>query len=184
MLTGRPLYLVIDAARREDLLDRLAALEEAVPIDCLWSGDSAVDYADVAPYLLPVPDSGEVDDFLAAGWGDSWGIAIATSLSQDDLRRHLRRYTMVRLPDGETLYLRLYDPRVLRTMLPTLTREQVGPLFAGVDAMIAEGATPGLTHVFTAEDGILSRFDIGGPDGDSAPGTHLLPDGTEGVLWP
>ncbi len=157
---GAPLFMVVDAARDEMILPRLAALEGQVPLDCLWQGESADEHADVAPYLVALPDDGAADRLAADGWGRAWGIFVSSLLSPGALRRHLRRFTMVRLPDGEAAFFRFYDPRVLRPFLPTCDAEQTGRLFDGVACFLAETADGGAVLRHTFEKGQLTVTEI------------------------
>ncbi len=153
---GGPLFMVVDAARDPAILPALAALEPRVEISCLWQGEAAVNLADVAPYLLPVPSGGEADGFVAAAWGGAWGIFAVTDAPIAQLRRHLRRFALVRIPGGEVLNFRLYDPRVLRDFLPACDAAQRSLLFREVSAFLAEDAMGAHIRRYraTAEDSL------------------------------
>jgi hypothetical protein len=140
-IAGANLFMVVDAARDPAVLPALARLETRVEMACLWQGEAAVALADVAPYLLAVPPGGEADGFVEAAWGCAWGIFAATGSPMAQLRRHLRRFALVRLPDGEVVNFRLYDPRVLRDFLPACDADQRALLFREVAAFLAEDAT-------------------------------------------
>ncbi len=137
---GAPLFMLVDAARDAQILPALGAIEEQVEIACLWQGEAAATLADVAPYLIAIPAGGQADEFVARAWGRSWGVFAATASPLAELRRHLRRFALARLPGGEVLHFRLYDPRVLRGFLPTCPAPQRAALFAGLDAFLIEDA--------------------------------------------
>ncbi|MBX9595365.1 MAG: DUF4123 domain-containing protein [Roseomonas sp.] len=153
---GAPLFMVVDAARDAAVLPALAALEQLVEIACLWQGEAAVSLADVAPYLLAVPPGGQADGFVASAWGSAWGIFAATDVPMARLRRHLRRFTLVRVAGGEVMNFRLYDPRVLRDFLPACDAAQRGALFRDIGAFLAEDATGDSIRRYraTAEGGL------------------------------
>jgi hypothetical protein len=75
---------------------------------------------------------------LTNGWGNSWGIFLVSSTSLETLRRHFRRFLLVRDGAGNELYFRFYDPRVLRTFLPTCTGAETKRLFGPVGIYLME----------------------------------------------
>ena len=92
-------------------------------------------YSDIAPYLVHV-NTEEVLDWLRHSlWGTPWGFFIlAPGVSLDDLCRHFQQFVMVLDPDGEEIYFRFYDPRVMSSFLPTClseeVKESIGPVGA------------------------------------------------------
>ena len=56
---------------------------------------------------------------------------------------------MVQGPEGENLYFRYYDPRVLRIYLPTCNQEEMATLFGPVTAYLLEDKDPDLLLRFT-----------------------------------
>ena len=46
----------------------------------------------------------------------------------------------MRDPQGRTLLFRYYDPRVLRTYLPTCRADELEQIFGPIDALVAEAA--------------------------------------------
>ncbi len=52
--------------------------------------------------------------------GGSTGAFLLSALRiSRSLRKHFRTFLMVKSPEGDRLYFRYYDPRVLRVYLPT-----------------------------------------------------------------
>jgi len=108
-----PLFGLFDAARNQSILPLL--LQGGCPYLCLYEGKAAQEMAEVAPYLVRLPAKSELlESLILQGWGDSWGIYLTSHNSLEDLQKHFRRFVMVQLPDGEPVYFRFYDPRVLR----------------------------------------------------------------------
>jgi hypothetical protein len=62
---------------------------------------------------------------------------------------------MVKTEEGEELYFRFYDPRVLRIFLPTCDREQLKDFFGPVDYYLCEDEDPAYGLVFSLENSAL-----------------------------
>ncbi|PYS36859.1 MAG: hypothetical protein DMG14_23230 [Acidobacteria bacterium] len=80
----------------------------------------------VSPYLVHLGANNSLTNWLVTeGWGKAWGIFLTAPANIDQLRRHFRHFLLVRDPDGNELYFRFYDPRVLRVYLPTCTAPEM-----------------------------------------------------------
>jgi hypothetical protein len=131
-------FALLDAARDEQIYRALRNAD--CEWLCLYSGDAAVTMAAVAPYLVELqPYARFTWWLLEKGWGNSWGVFLHASLALDRLQAHFRRLIMARLPDGEMVYFRFYDPRVLRAYLPTCTPKELKAVFGPVERFIIEG---------------------------------------------
>jgi hypothetical protein len=105
---------------------------------------------DFAPYLARItPQSRLLEELVRNGWGKSWGVYITAKTSFDELRHHFRRFLMVKTEDGTQLYFRFYDPRVLRSFLPTCTREEARQFFGPVRWFLMEGDKPEILMHFS-----------------------------------
>ena len=148
-------YALLDGASVPKLLDRLYAAPQP-QFECLMHGDLAPDVAEVAPYLVALePESEFAEWVLAHGWGNHWG---SFALTRRDLRTlwfHLRRLNVVYGPDGKPMLFRYYDPRVLRTFLPTCSPEQLAEMFGPVTTFVAEADAPGMALTFSLAAGEL-----------------------------
>lgn len=139
---GKPLFALLDTARDNEILPLLS--ESGCTFKCLYGGAFAATMSDYAPYLVAVPaDSPFLATLLDQGWGESWGIFVATDAELETLRRHLRRYLSVKLPDGRQVLFRFYDPRVLRAFLPTCTGDELQRFFGPVETFCLESGTGG-----------------------------------------
>jgi len=146
-LPGEPVYSILDGAR--DPRIRNWVRDTRAPAWCLFRGDLPPELEDAAPWLLRlVPGQPYVEQFFARGWQQAWGILLTCRAPSRDLRRHLRHFFLARTEDGRRLLFRYYDPRVLRIYLPTCTPAELEQFFGPISAMAAEGAEPGLLHVF------------------------------------
>lgn len=86
------------------------------------------------------PWSDELTELVAEGWGGSWGVYLTCSQPFAEVRKHLRRFLLVNLPDGRQVYFRYYDPRVLRTYLPTCTPAELTHFFGPIKRCFAESS--------------------------------------------
>jgi Domain of unknown function (DUF4123) len=154
---GEPIYAVLDGAR--DRRIRSWVLDSRAPAWCLYRGQLPPALESAAPWLLRLlPGQPYTDRFFAVGWQNAWGILLASTAPSRELRRHLRKFFVVRTEDRKRLLFRYYDPRVLRAYLPTCTPDEATQFFGPISTMIAEGEEPGAFHVFRrSEKGLDHR---------------------------
>jgi len=76
------------------------------------------------------------------GWGKSWGVYLTSPSDLQEVRRHLRHFLQVKLPSGEQVYFRFYDPRVMRVFLPTCTPEDTTQFFGPIQNYLVEDENP------------------------------------------
>lgn len=148
---AEPLLAVLDAARDARIL---VLLRESVE-ECrsLYEGSQGDVLEDIAPYLVSIPkDSRLLEALVQEGWGRHWGVFLTSRLPFKDVRRHLRKFLMVRDPANQELYFRFYDPRVLRIFLPACTPEQTQAFFEGVQAYLMEGEDQAHLVRFTRQE--------------------------------
>lgn len=142
---GLQTYAVIDAARDPRLHPMILAtgLEHC----CLFAGPLSPALQQAAPYLVRLSPTAKLTrEFLRLGWGQSWGIlAVAPpDVTLEMLRRHFRTLLRVRGEGDGMVLFRFYDPRVLRTYLPTCNEHEVARLLGPVRRLACEsesGAT-------------------------------------------
>lgn len=133
------LYAILDAARDEQIYRGLRRMASREHIFGLYQGRAAVELAAVAPYLVCLGSTDRVFDWLwEQGWGESWGIFFWSLAGPETLRAHFRRLTMVQSPEGSRMLFRFYDPRVLRTFLPSCDAVQCRELFGPVNWFACE----------------------------------------------
>ena len=121
-------YAVIDGAQCLELLDRFDEMQP--PHECLFLGELDPRLEVVAPYLVELDrEAGFFDWLFDNGWGRSWCVWATSEASLIELRTHFRKLTLVEMPDGQAVYFRFYDPRVLRAFLPTCDPEQTAQMF-------------------------------------------------------
>ncbi len=144
----QPLYAILDAARDIRILALLVTYREEC--QSLYEGQQGAELAQVAPYLVRLaPDSKLLEALVKEGWGKSWGVYFTCTSEFQEVRRHLRHFLQVKLPDGEQVYFRYYDPRVMRIFLPTCVPQEATQFFGPIKRYVLEGEDPGELWEFT-----------------------------------
>ena len=144
----QPLYAILDAARDIRILALL--VHHKAECQSLYEGVEGAKLAQVAPYLVRLaPDSPLLEALVKEGWGKSWGVYLTCANNFDEIRRHLRHFLQAKLPDGEQVYFRFYDPRVMRVFLPTCIAEETSQFFGPIKRYVMEGEEPTELWEFT-----------------------------------
>ena len=134
-------YGIFDGAAMPGLPQALeeALEEENIESVCLLKGDLEPDVAQAAPYLVRMAaDSAFTKWVLKEGWGQHWGVFVRSPADLRRMRMHFRALLNVYGPDMEPLFFRYYDPRVLRTYLPTCTSDELNSVFGPAEAFVME----------------------------------------------
>jgi hypothetical protein len=148
-------YAILDGARNDMLLGSLHG-DGAPRWRCLFAGELEPDMAAVAPYLVELePDAPWTQRLLGECWGQNFGVFLTSDLALPALWRHLRKQTRVYGPDLEPLFFRFYDPRVLRSYLPTCDARQLAEFFGPVRFFFAEDEDPSRGLTWTVSQGRL-----------------------------
>lgn len=138
---GPPPFVILDAAGLER--GRAQISREVFPeLECLFSGDLALELADVAPYLGRMAS---FDDTVEAALDEllSKDVAILVipsdpSLELIQMHRHLRKFNVVYGPDGNPLFFRYYDPRVLPGVLDVFEAAQREAFFGPIRLFVLQ----------------------------------------------
>lgn len=135
------IYAVLDGASVPELRTRLYEMRpEHV---CLYRGELSPDIAEVAPYLVRMNIDTDFSNWvLNEGWGNHWGIFVQSRYSLAEVRKHLRSFLTVHDETGKPMLFRFYDPRVLRSYLPTCSRRELKDFFGIVLNFASEDETP------------------------------------------
>jgi len=137
---GRNIWMIVDCARDQQKIFRFL-LSCHLEYKCLYSGHLPPVLEMAAPYLIQLDcESEETRRLIDMSWGNSWGIFLRSDTNMVKLRRHLREFLLVRDTQGRRLAFRYYDPRVLRTYLPTCVSEELRTVFGPVDRYWTEAA--------------------------------------------
>lgn len=130
------LFGIVDTARDIKLYPVVLQSPHAV---CLFAGKLSEPMKRVAPYLVELTDDTPLKYLWRShGWEQAWGILLRSPLGLDELRRHLRKFLLAQLPDGEAVFFRFYDPRVWRVYWPSCAPEEQARWLQGIDEFIAE----------------------------------------------
>ncbi len=145
-------YTVLDAARDERVMWRVDAYADQKA--CLYEGTLTHELISAAPHLLHLfRDDRFCKRLFEEAWGQSWGVFVVADTSFTSLRRHFRKFLVVRGPTGKRMAFRWYDPRILRVYLPTCNREELQMVFGPIKSFLVEGRNAGTAHQFSF-DGI------------------------------
>ena len=147
-------YAVLDGASVEQLPQLL--WEHEPENICLYRGELEPDIAATAPYLVKLEYDHPFTKLVCEqGWGKHWGIFVLTPAEVDIrmLRNHFRRFLMVYNPNGKLIYFRYYDPRVLRSYLPTCNSQDIKIVFDPVGSYITEDEDPSMLMKFAPDNG-------------------------------
>ncbi len=138
---SEPLFALLDAARNDRILDLLRRSGEKY--QSLYEGQQGRELDNWAPYLVALSfDSLLLRWLLHEGWGQSWGVYLVCNRPFSEVRRHFRHFLLVEAENGEQLYFRFYDPRVLRRFLAGCTDEEADLFFGPVDCYLLEAEQP------------------------------------------
>lgn len=141
-------FALLDGAGIPTLLDKLYGAAD-LEFECLYSGELAPDIAQVAPYIVRLEAGTGFAAWLLEGWGEQRGIFVhvAEGVGMPVLRRHFRKLNLVYGPDASPLLFRYYDPRVMRTILPSCGAAQLQDMFGPVSRYVIEreGVAAGIT---------------------------------------
>ncbi|MGE5570089.1 MAG: DUF4123 domain-containing protein [Rhodospirillales bacterium] len=156
---GLNAYAVLDGASVPDLLDKLYGAVRP-QFQCLYSGEIQPDLAEAAPYLVRLESGSEFTEWVfKEGWGKHWGVFAVTPADFATFRKHLRKFLVVYDSNAKALYFRYYDPRVLRTFLPTCKEEELAEFFGPVTAWLLEDEDPNVILRFEAPGRLVTRKD-------------------------
>lgn len=126
------LYAVLDACDAPAIQTKVAELGPARAL-CLFRGEVAPDILEVAPYLTRM-DRTLLQWLVETVWSEPWGIFVVAKLDAEVVRKHLRRFLIVKDEAGEAMYFRYYDPRVLPSFAASSNREEWAEFLGAVTA--------------------------------------------------
>jgi len=124
------LYAILDACDTPAVPLKVNEMGEANAVS-LYRGEAEEDYWAIAPYLVRV-DPSFLDWIGNTLWEEHWGIFAVVEADLQTLRTHFRKFLTVQMPDGEKVYFRFYDPRVLPQFLRSCNDAELGEFFGSI----------------------------------------------------
>lgn len=123
-------FAVVDGAANPSLWIELQEYENA----CIRKGLMEDAVASVMPYVVALKlRDPSFDWFMDKCWNRSAAILIRAHCHDVlEMRKHLRRFTMVKMPDERSVYLRFYDPRVIGGLLDVFTVDQLDNFYRDI----------------------------------------------------
>ncbi len=146
-------FLLLDTATAGERQDEALAL--GAQHQSFYKGDKEENRR-ASPYLFELQAGTHFSNwYFQNGWGQAWGVPVFASGNFEEVYHHFRKFLMIKTEAGERLYFRFYDPRVLRTFLPTCDASQIIEFFGPVKIFICEDEDPGSLLVFSHYQGKL-----------------------------
>ncbi len=135
-------YSVLDAGADPSILPMIQQC--GLFFECLFAGNLPQELAAAAPYVVKLKkDADFTHQLIDAGWSKNWGIFLTAppGTGIKDIRKHLRKCLLVRGPEDQKLFFRYYDPRIMRTYLPTCDQKDRDFLFDPIIKFVMEGSS-------------------------------------------
>jgi pSer/pThr/pTyr-binding forkhead associated (FHA) protein len=166
-------YALLDAARGPSA--RALRLQYPEVSYSLYDGPDVERFVEVAPYLIKIGERSSplLETWLSEHWGQAYGYFIISDAPFKVLRRHLRKFLKVDSSQGRRMYFRFYDPRVIRTFLPTCAPTELVDFFGPISHLIVESEQAHTALRFHAgESGLRTELmHLDGGARTSEPGT-------------
>lgn len=121
-------YAILDAAKVFGLVEILET--SGLEYRCLFKGDAAEKYREVAPYLVELEEEHPLTAILLTHlpdlpadmttlhmWHKDPGIYVRSRFVFDHVWKHFRKFTRIRDEHGKWFYFRFYEPSVVSTMI-------------------------------------------------------------------
>jgi hypothetical protein len=145
---GQLVFGIVDAAQCTDLAFE-ASIVHRKRTTTLFLPELESGLADVAPYVVPIEEDDGYLDNWARRWGTNAGVLLSSSVDLEATRAHLRKVFVVQDDQDQEFFFRFYDPRVLRSFLPTCSGSQLAEFFGPLVTFFVEAEDPSLILVFT-----------------------------------
>ena len=124
------LYAILDACDAPVVYAKVQEMQEGQAV-CLYRGKLDPEVLAEAPYLVrATPDL--LEWIQKTVCNTAWGILMIADNDLRSLRKHFRHFLLVEGPEGETLYFRYYDPRVLLPFLASCNKAELEEFFGPV----------------------------------------------------
>jgi hypothetical protein len=129
-------YAIVDGAADARLYPVVRGASQHA---CLYESDYPEETLAALPHLVKLVNGESLPELWRRHEsGRFWGMACRSSLGLKPLRRHLRKFTTARLPQGDVVLFRFWDPRVFATFAESATPEEIGPFFDAIEEVIID----------------------------------------------
>ncbi|SFS03916.1 DUF4123 domain-containing protein [Sphingomonas jatrophae] len=144
-------YAIADMARAPQLYPMLQTLQ-AADVPCLFAGKIAEEVRRASPFLFAFDSAPTlIQRWAAEGPGQAWGLFLTSAEPLETVRRHVRKFMQVRLPDGSgPVLFRFWDPRVFAPFLAATEKDQLTPFFGPIQSWVIESPQGLMRHIQTA----------------------------------
>lgn len=155
-VTATPWFAVLDAAQGNAIPGR--AQDAGLTVQSLYSGERGAQLKHVAPHLSTFDPNSEFATWMFDHWDGNLGILLQTSAPFETLRKHLKRFLMVKDEAGKRYRFRYYDPRALRAFMPASSAAELKDFFGPVACFYAAGRSGESVCVYSwSANGLASR---------------------------
>jgi hypothetical protein len=145
-LAATPWYAIVDAAQGRTAPVRAA--RAGLQTRSLYEGRLGAKLRDVAPHLVALSLDAAFARWLFDNWARNVGVILQSRADFAELRRHLRKFLLVKDDSGKKYRFRYYDPRVLRVFLPTCSSAEGKDFFGPVARYYAADRSGAVVLVF------------------------------------
>jgi hypothetical protein len=153
LVSPQRVYAVVDGAQCVELAYE-AKIDYGKELRSLFQPQVETALWDVAPYLVPIDPGTDYIERCLGRRAKHACVLLLSAATEEILHEHLRRIFVVKDESGQEFFFRFYDPRVLRTFLPTCSREQLLEFFGPVEEFLGADAA-GDVFSFRLERGTL-----------------------------
>jgi hypothetical protein len=129
-------YAIVDGAADPR---RYPVIAQTAQNMCLYESDFPAETRAAMAQIVALKEGERLPDLWRKHEaGRFWGIVCHSPLDLKALRRHLRKFATARLPSGDVVLFRFWDPRGFVTFAEHRTAEEVAPFFDQTDIVIAD----------------------------------------------
>lgn len=151
------LYGIVDSARNDEVFRYLVTGD--VRYKSLFEDTMDVQSYGVSGFFVECKKESPLFQWLTTdAWGDNTCIFFTSKASFDELFGHFQKFNRVYLEGDDIVLFRYYDPRVLRTYLPTCNRNEIEAFFGKIESFFTESDEPEVIHVIKQEKAANEDF--------------------------
>jgi hypothetical protein len=150
-------YILFDSARMQDSIK--IAIQMNKKNICIYDGKGEGIYKTIGPYIFDFSANISFQNwYYENGWCNSWGYLVHASCSIERLASHFNKFKFKIDEKGDKKYFRYYDPRVLKKILLTMSREELILFFGPVSHFVTEDrSTPNGSKYFLKEERLTQK---------------------------